>query len=72
MPIGAPKSLTECCRFFQEPRSAKQRAYEALRAYFLDRRPSHEVARVFGYSPGTFRVMCHQFRRDPAPAFFLA
>jgi len=29
------------------------------------------VARAFGYSPGAFRVMCHQFRRDPAPAFFL-
>ncbi|MBI4562568.1 MAG: hypothetical protein HY724_11045 [Candidatus Rokubacteria bacterium] len=72
MPIGAPKSLTKCRRFFQEPGSAKQRAYEALRAYFLEGRPSHEVARAFGYSPGTFRVMCHQFRRDPAPTFFVA
>lgn len=72
MPIGAPKSLTACRRFFQEPRSAKQRAYEALRAYFLEGRPSQEVARAFGYSPGTFRVMCHQFRRDPAPTFFVA
>ena len=72
MPIGAPKSLTACRRFFQEPRSAKQRAYEAVRAYFLEGRPSHEVARAFGYAPGTFRVMCHQFRRDPAPTFFVA
>jgi len=44
--------------------------YEALRAYFLDRRPSHAVARAFGYSPGSFRVLCHAFRRDPAPQFF--
>jgi hypothetical protein len=44
--------------------------YEALRAYFLDARPSQEVARTFGYSPGSFRVLCHQFRRDPAPQFF--
>jgi len=71
VPIGAPKSLTACRRFFEEPRSAKQRAYEALRAYFLEGRPSHDVARAFGYTPGTFRVMCHQFRRDPAPTFFV-
>ena len=23
-------------------------------------RPSQEVARAFGYSPGSFRVLCHQ------------
>ena len=44
--------------------------YEALRAYFLEGRLSHEVARAFGYSPGSFRVLCHQFRRDPDPHFF--
>ena len=44
--------------------------YEALRAYFLEARPSHEVARDFGYSPGSFRVLCHQFRRDADPKFF--
>jgi transposase len=44
--------------------------YEALRAYFLEGRPSQEVARTFGYTPGSFRVLCHQFRRDPDPQFF--
>jgi hypothetical protein len=72
MPIGAPKDLTACRRFFRAPHAAKHRAYEALRAYFLEARPSHAVARAFGYTPGTFRVMCHQFRRDPAPTFFVA
>lgn len=72
MPIGAPKSLTDCARFFQVPSSAKQRAYEALRAFFVEGLPSAEVARSFGYSPGSFRVLCHQFRRDPAPAFFVS
>jgi hypothetical protein len=71
MHIEVPKDLTACQRFFREPGTPKQRAYEALRAYFLEERPSHEVARAFGYSPGAFRVMCHQFRRDPTPAFFL-
>jgi hypothetical protein len=45
--------------------------YEALRAYFVDGRPSGEVAQAFGYTPGSFRVLCHQFRREKAPAFFL-
>ncbi len=71
MPIGVPKSITVCERFFRESGTPKQRAYEALRAYFVERRPSQEAARAFGYSPGAFRVMCHQFRRDPDPAFFL-
>ncbi len=49
---------------------AKQRMYEALRAFFVEAKPSHEVARAFSYTPGSFRVLCHQFRRDPEPAFF--
>ena len=70
MPIDLPKSLTICRRFFLEPRHARHRMYEALRAYFVEGRPSQEVARDFGYSPGSFRVLCHQFRRDPKPVFF--
>jgi len=70
VPIGAPKSLTVCRRFFARPSHPRQRQYEALRAYFLEARPSHEVARTFGYSPGSFRVLCHGFRRDPDPQFF--
>jgi len=45
--------------------------YEALRAYFIEGKLSHEVARSFGYSPGSFRVLCHHFRRDHDPQFFL-
>jgi hypothetical protein len=72
MPMGAPKSLTSCRRFFLAPTGAKQRMYEALRAYFVEERPSAEVAKAFGYTAGSFRVLCHQFRREHAPAFFLA
>jgi len=71
MGIGAPKSLTICRRFFLEPGSVKQRQYEALRAYFVGGQPSREAAAAFGYTTGAFRVMCHRFRRDPAPAFFV-
>lgn len=45
--------------------------YEALRARFLEDRESKEVARTFGYTPGSFRVLCHQFRADPDPRFFV-
>jgi len=72
MGIGTPKSLTECQAFFLEPSVARQRQYEALRAYFVEERPSFEVARAFGYTPQSFRVLCHQFRRDPRPVFFVA
>lgn len=57
-------------RFFAEPASPRQRQYEALRAFFLERVPSAEAAKRFGYSPGAFRVLCHAFRRRELPAFF--
>jgi hypothetical protein len=69
--MRVPKSLTVCRRFFLDPRSPRQRQYEAFRAYFVEGRPSHEVARNYGYSPGAFRVLCHHFRRDPDPVFFV-
>ena len=30
------------------------------------------MARAFGYSRGAFHVLCHHFRRDPAPLFFVS
>ena len=71
MPIGAPKTLSECRRFFVEPGSARQRQYEALRAFFVEERQSSEVAQAFGYTPGSFQVLCHAFRRDRQPEFFV-
>ena len=72
MDIDAPKDITDCRRFFAQPSAPRQRMYEALRAYFLEGHPSQEAARAFGYSPGAFRVLCHQFRRDPQPQFFVS
>jgi len=63
--------LTDPSAFFLQPALPKQRQYEALRAYFVGRRPSQEVARAFGYSPAAFRVLCSHFCHDPHPAFFL-
>jgi len=58
--------------FFLEPTNATHRQYEALRAYFVQDLPSAEVARRFGYSPGSFRVLTHEFRQHPDRPFFLA
>ena len=65
------EKITSMARIFLEPSNSTHRQYEALRAYFVDHLPSTEVARRFGYTPGTFRVLCHQLRQDPKREFFL-
>jgi len=72
MLIGAPKELSQLRRFFLEPRLPKHRQYEALRAYLVEGRPAKQVARAFGYSLNSFHVLCHHFRRETQPAFFLS
>ena len=34
--------------------------------------PSAEAARRFGYTPGSFRVLCHEFRKNPSRTFFVS
>ena len=63
--------ITGLARRFLVPSNAAHRQYEALRAYFVEGQASAEVARRFGYTPGSFRVLCHAFRRDPDREFFL-
>ena len=63
--------LTNMARFFLEPANPTHRQYEALRAYFVEDLPSVQVARRFGYSPGSFRVLTHEFRSNPDRPFFL-
>lgn len=69
--ISKGKQLTELERAFLEPTDPPHRQYEALRAYFVEGLPSHEVAKRFGYTPGSFRVLCHQFRQNPQRPFFI-
>jgi len=66
---NSPDSLTIEARFFLEPASSSQRQYEALRAFFVDGLSSADASRRFGYTPGSFRVLCHHFRRSK-PDFF--
>lgn len=64
-------SLTHLAQRFLQPRNSTQRVYEALRAFCVDRVPAREVARRFGYTPASFRVLVHRFRQDPDRDFFL-
>jgi hypothetical protein len=57
-------------RRFLEPSNSTHRQYEALRAFFVDGVPSAEAAARFGYTPGSFRVLVHQFRNQPGRGFF--
>jgi len=51
-------------RLFLEPSNSTHRQYEALRAFFVDGIPSAEAAKRFGYTPGSFRVLVHEFRNQ--------
>ena len=53
-----------CRDFFLRPRSTSHRRYEALRAVFIDGRPSAEVAARFGYKPAALKVLISRFRHD--------
>jgi hypothetical protein len=67
MTTSTKNDLTErqASQFFAAPETSQQRQYEALRTYFVEGGSSAEVAQRFGYSPGSFRVLCHRFRHDP-------
>lgn len=58
-------------RYFLEPQNAAHRQYEALRAFFVDGCAGKEVAKRFGYTEGSFRVLVHQFTQNPERNFFL-
>ncbi len=68
MAISTQNQITQAPEtdFFLSPENAAHRQYEALRCYFVENVPSQEAARRFNYSPGAFRVLCHEFRHDPA------
>ena len=63
--------LTDYAGFFLKPSNSTHRQYEALRAYFVEDLGSKEVAKRFGYTEGSFRVLAHSFRQNPRRPFFL-
>jgi hypothetical protein len=64
-------TLNKLTKVFLEPANSTQRQYEALRAYYVEGLPSAEAAKRFGYTPGSFRVLCHEFAKNPHREFFV-
>lgn len=63
--VGRGLTDSQAAAFFLAPNERLHRQYEALRSFFVEELPSAEAALRFGYSSGSFRVLCHQFRHDP-------
>jgi hypothetical protein len=68
---GNSRDRLTLARRFLEPSNSTHRQYEALRAFFVDGLASAQAAVRFGYTPGGFRVLVHQFRSQPQRPFFL-
>lgn len=65
------EEITDPALAFLAPGNATHRQYEALRAYFVEKVESHVAATRFGYTPGAFRVLCHEFRKNLNRQFFV-
>ncbi len=48
--------------FFLQPKSVAHKQYEALRMYYVDGNPAHEVAQRFGYTYRAFTSLVSSFR----------
>ena len=70
MAKGSVNKITDLTQAFLTPSNATHRQYEALRAFIVDQLPAQEAAKRFGYSYGSFRVLCHEFRQNPERVFF--
>jgi hypothetical protein len=53
-----------CLDYFLQPTDTFQRHYEALRAYFVERRPLHQIAAQFGFTYDSLRSLIRDFRVD--------
>src|SRR3972149_11130175 len=60
----------DLAHIFLTPQNTTHRQYEALRAYFVEELSGPEVARRFGYTPGSFHQLVHHFRKQPIRSFF--
>ncbi len=65
------KKITNLATLFLQPSNSTHRQYEALRAFFVEGISSKQAAKRFGYTHGSFRVLVHEFRKNPKRQFFL-
>ena len=63
--------MTDLASLFLNPQNNAHLRYETLRAAFVDKMPLRDVANHFGFSYGTVRNLCSEFRKNPDMAFFL-
>ena len=60
--------------FFLQPKSTAHKQYEALRMYYVDGNPAHEVADHFGYTYRAFTSLVYSFREklgeNPSDSLF--
>ncbi len=64
--------MTDIGDIFLNPAAPAHRRYEALRARFVDGAGAAETAERFGYSHGSFRNLCSEFRKNPDAALLFA
>ena len=62
--------------FFLQPRALAQKQYEALRMYFIEKKPAKKVARNFGYTYRGFTTLVSDFRdklkKEDTHVYYLA
>lgn len=49
--------------YFSSPGTVNKKRYDALRAFFFEKRPAQEVANTYGYSLSSFYSLTRDFRR---------
>lgn len=59
-------------RFFRHPKTAGQKQYEALRAFYIDHVPGTEVARRYGYKYLAFNSLRQKFKSEQLQFFMTA
>jgi DDE family transposase len=52
----------ELVEYFRNPKTARQRQYDALRDYYLNRLSPREAAEAHGYMLSSFRSLIHEFK----------
>ncbi len=67
----------ECNEFFTNPQNTVQKRYEALRAFYVEKRPGKEIAKQFGYTLSSFYSLTRDFKNqlsqnNPAQYFFIS
>lgn len=51
-------------QYFQSPKNVFHKQYEALRSFYLEKKPASEVAKKFGYTLSTLYSLTRDFKQD--------